>query len=48
MDVMAVLERIAVPRPNHSETLERTASYRLYSQTGSIFWNNSRISSFTA
>jgi len=27
MDMMAVLERIAVPRPNHSEALERTASY---------------------
>jgi hypothetical protein len=41
MDMMAVLERIAVPRPNHSEALERTASYLLYSQT-------SRISSFIA
>ena len=27
MDMMAVLERIAVPRPNHSEALDRTASY---------------------
>jgi hypothetical protein len=27
MDMMAVLERIAVPRPNHSEAPERTASY---------------------
>ena len=27
MDMMAVPERIAVPRPNHSETLESTAVY---------------------
>jgi hypothetical protein len=27
MDMMAVLERIAVPRLNHSDVLEMTASY---------------------
>jgi len=27
MDMMAVLEKIAVPRPNHSYALEKTASY---------------------
>jgi hypothetical protein len=27
MDMMAVLERIAVPRPNHSDLLDMTSSY---------------------